>query len=202
MSLSQTQKEMVINGEGDSSPITVVLSRRVKLGKEKDFEVLLQAIAKEALKFPGHQGVSILRPEPGAKPIYTIVMHFRSKEELEAWTNSSTRANLLAQVEALCESALQVQQISALEGWFQMPGSPIIIPPKRYKTAVVSWIAIVPLLLLFNIVIVPSLPPLLLLPFVVRLLIVAAITILLMTYFVMPQMTRLFRPWLYPKSRS
>ena len=175
-------------------PITVVLSRRVRPGREAEFEGVLARVAREALKFPGHQGVSVLRPVPGGRSIYTIVVHFRSKREWEAWEASPIRAQLLAEAEKLSEGGLEVRQVSGLEGWFQMPGSPVIVPPPRQKMAFVTWLAIFPILLVFNLWVLPWLAWI---PFLLRLALVSGVTIYLMTYVVMPQMTRLFRRWLY-----
>ena len=179
-------------------PVSLVISRRVRLGCEAAFESLLERIAQEALTFPGHQGVSILRPEPGRRPTYTIVVHFRSQPELDGWTRSEMRARLLAEVEPLTEGGMEVQQASGLESWFQLPGSAVIVPPPKYKMALVTWAAIFPLLLLSNVLLVPALA---VFPVVIRLVIVSGTIIQLMTYVVMPQATRIFRPWLYPDPR-
>jgi antibiotic biosynthesis monooxygenase (ABM) superfamily enzyme len=159
-------------------------------------------MAHEALNFPGHQGVSVLRPEPGRLRTYTIVVHFRSRPELDAWARSEIRTRLLAEAEPLCEGGMDVQQVSGLEGWFQLPGSPVVVPPPKYKMAVVTWAAIFPLLVLANWLLVPSLAAL---PYILRLLIVSGTIIFLMTYVVMPQATQLSRAWLYrepPRTRS
>lgn len=177
-------------------PVTVVLSRRVRPGKEAAFEELLREIAAAALKYPGHLGVNGLRPEAGGSATYTIVIHFRSAPELAAWTGSAERARLLAEAELLCEGAPQVQELSGLEAWFRLPGQNVILAPPRHEVAVVTWVAITPLTMLLNLLVISHLG---LLPVLVRPAPVSAISIVLMTYLVMPLMTRVFRAWLYPK---
>jgi hypothetical protein len=64
--------------------------------------------------------------------------------------------------------------------------------------AIITWIAIFPLLVLANLIataLLPHVSPL------VRLLPVSAVLIALMTWVVMPQMTKWFRFWLYPQAR-
>jgi uncharacterized protein len=112
------------------------------------------------------------------------------------WVASPIRTELLAEAERFSDGGLEVQQVSGLEGWFQLPGSPVIVPPPRYKMAIVTWLAIFPILLVFNLWILPWFEWV---PFLLRLAVVSAVTIYLMTYLVMPQMTSVFRSWLYPK---
>ena len=74
-------------------------------------------------------------------------------------------------------------------------GKPIV-PPPRYKMATLTWVAIFPLVNIINLLLestLNSLPPLL------RSLIITAILVPLMTYVVMPRITRLFAWWLYPR---
>lgn len=46
------------------SPITVVISRRVKKGNEAKFEELSSRMTETAASFPGHRGAFMLRPVP------------------------------------------------------------------------------------------------------------------------------------------
>ena len=83
--------------------------------------------------------------------------------------------------------------------WFQMPkrhapGAPQ--PPPRWKMAMITWLAIFPLINVLNLVLAPLLGGL---PAIVRTLVSTAILVPLMTWVVMPAMTRLFLRWLFPK---
>ena len=50
---------------GSEGPVTVVVNRRVKPGTEKWFEEWLRGITAEAVRFPGHLGVNVIRePAP------------------------------------------------------------------------------------------------------------------------------------------
>jgi antibiotic biosynthesis monooxygenase (ABM) superfamily enzyme len=152
-------------------------------------------VAEAAARFPGHQGVSVLRPAAGGPSSYTIVVHFRSRPELDAWLRSDERGRLLAEADRHADGELEVQEISGLEGWFRIPGSPVVVAPPRWKMAVVTWVAILPLVELLGQLLVPRLGAM---PVLLRPVPVTAISILLMTYLLVPQLTRLLRPWLYP----
>jgi antibiotic biosynthesis monooxygenase (ABM) superfamily enzyme len=64
--------------------------------------------------------------------------------------------------------------------------------------ALVSWIAILPLVEILGQLLAPRLTAL---PVLLRPVPVTAISILIMTYGLMPQLTRLLRAWLYPARR-
>ena len=68
-------------------------------------------------------------------------------------------------------------------------------PPPRYKMAVVTWLAVVPVVCVMFSIFGQWLN---LLPALLRTLVFAAVTVTLMTYVVMPRMTRLYSFWLYP----
>jgi antibiotic biosynthesis monooxygenase (ABM) superfamily enzyme len=85
--------------------------------------------------------------------------------------------------------------VTGLESWFTLPGAPGTPPPPPYKMAVLTWVTIFPLIT----AVVVALRPLLRgLPLVLNLGITTAIMVPLMTWVVMPRVTRLLRGWLYP----
>ncbi len=81
------------------------------------------------------------------------------------------------------------------------------MPPPKWKMALLSILAIYPLLLIvlplmgtvFDIP-YPSVPITIGSEFVVRTLVTAVILVTLMTWVAMPFLTKLFRGWLYPAS--
>ncbi|MBA3950579.1 MAG: antibiotic biosynthesis monooxygenase, partial [Rubrobacter sp.] len=68
--------------------------------------------------------------------------------------------------------------------------------PPRYKMAIVTWLAVFPTVLIIFTLFGPLLN---LLPTVLRTLLFTLTMVTLMTYLIMPRMTRLFSFWLYPK---
>ena len=87
--------------------------------------------------------------------------------------------------------------LTGLESWFTLPTQPGA-PPPRYKMAVLTWVTIFPLITL---VVVVSAPLMGSLPLVLRLGVTTLVTVSLMTWVVMPRVTRLLRGWLYPGRR-
>jgi uncharacterized protein len=76
-----------------------------------------------------------------------------------------------------------------------LPGEPGAVPPPPYKMALLTWITIFPLISAIVAITGPLLEGL---PQVVRLGITTALAVPLMTWVVMPRVTRLLRGWLYP----
>jgi uncharacterized protein len=178
--------------------VTVVWSRRAKPGCEAALGNVIDRLAKAMAEAPGYEGVATLRPHAGHPPIYTMVAHFASQADLDAWVSSEVRGRLYAEAEEVSIGGLNVQQAAGLEAWFQMPGQPLVVPPPRYKMAIITWAAIFPLLVLANLIAAQLLSwvsPL------VRLIPVSVALIALMTWVVMPRMTKWFRFWLYPEAK-
>ncbi len=134
-------------GTGDAAgPSTLVLSRAVTPGHEEAFEAVLRRLATEASAFPGHQGLTVLRPQPGGAATYTIVAHFATRQGMNAWLASDARAGLVAEADLHSAGGLRTRYLSGLEGWLVPPRSPVIVPPARWKIVVISLAGIVPLL--------------------------------------------------------
>jgi antibiotic biosynthesis monooxygenase (ABM) superfamily enzyme len=90
---------------------------------------------------------------------------------------------------------MRTQFLTGLENWFTLPGRSGTPPPPPYKMALVTWTTIFPLITLVVVVLGPVLDGLALVP---RLAITTAVTVPVMTWLVMPRVTRLLRRWLYP----
>ncbi|WP_392532788.1 antibiotic biosynthesis monooxygenase [Nostoc sp. C117] len=182
--------------ESDDQYVTVVITQLVKPGCEKAYEAWLKDITSVSRTYAGHMGTNVIRPQLGVRSEYVIIFRFDSYENLKAWMTSEDREFWLNKGKPLIESDADVQEICGLEAWFSLPGKPLKTPP-RYKTALLTWSAVFVLINLLNTFLVPllrGLPPLIIS------LIVTIIMVVLLTYFVMPRVSRFFSFWLYGKS--
>jgi hypothetical protein len=184
-----------VSAEAADGPATLVFSRAVLPGHRQAFEDILHRLAAEARAFPGHQGLTVLRPQPGGPLTYTIVAHFATGPDLDAWLSSDARARLVAEADAHAAGRLATRHLSGLEGWLGPPGVPVIVPPARWKIVVISLAGIVPLLEAVSYLLAPHLAGL---PAWARPLISAAVVIPLMQYAMMPMLTRAACRFLYP----
>jgi antibiotic biosynthesis monooxygenase (ABM) superfamily enzyme len=177
------------------APVTVDVMQRVRPGKERDFEHLLEQIIGTASTFEGYLGSSVFRPSDQDLSEYRIIFKFDRLEHLKRWENSAARHNYLVQAKELTVNDGTFSVITGLETWFTLPSKPGMKPPARYKMVVVTGVAIFAINRLLAL-----LPPAWLAPFppLVQLLILVFTTTALMTYVVMPRLTKLLAGWLYP----
>ena len=174
-------------------PVTVVVTRTPKPGRVQDYEQFLRDVTKVAQRYPGHLGTTVLRPAPPARE-YTLIFRFDKVENLRRWEESEERATWVAKAAGMSEGPADIAKLTGMETWFVLPGR-TVKPPPRHKMAVVTWLAVFPMVQLLSWLLLPRLE---FLPPIGRTLVFSAVMILGMTYLVMPQMTRLFARWLYP----
>jgi len=63
------------NPQSLSPALKVVVKRRIRPGREAEFEQTMRTFLQFTLAFPGHRGMSVLRPAAGS-PDYTVVDKF------------------------------------------------------------------------------------------------------------------------------
>lgn len=179
-------------------PVTTTVTRRVKPGHEAAYEQFLDGIIAAASRFPGHLGAEVFRPQTAAAGEYRVVYRFDTAQHLHAWLGSAEHAAWLERAEPHVIGPLRRQVLTGLEAWFTLPTQPGLPPPPRYKMPLVTWVTIFPLITL---VVVATAPLLGRLPLVARLAVMTGMTVPLMTWAVMPRVTRLLGWWLYPDRR-
>jgi antibiotic biosynthesis monooxygenase (ABM) superfamily enzyme len=135
---------------------------------------------------------------PGSRD-YHVLYTFNDRPSLEAWLDSEVRADWMADVGELTEERRDLQQVSGLETWFTLPRSTVATmkPPPRWKMWLVTVVAIYPLILTLFSLLSPLIAGW---PLPIRALIFPFVLVTLMTYFVMPTMTRALRRWLSPET--
>ena len=185
--------------EADTNAVTVCVSVKAKHGREKDLEEWLEGVGRAASQFTGHQGLTVLRPSGPSSPDYVYIFRFDNYAHLKQWENSDVRNLWVERLHDLTEGEAKKQILTGLEYWFTLPGTVGTPPPPRYKMVIVTVLAIYPLSTLLPLLLVPFLS---FLPALVRGLLITVLLVLLMTYAVMPAMTRLFARWLFPSMRE
>ncbi|MGH3657576.1 MAG: antibiotic biosynthesis monooxygenase [Micromonosporaceae bacterium] len=172
-------------------PVTVTVARRVAPGRESEFEDWYEGIIGAASRYSGFLGAGILRPH-SAGGEWHVVYRFADNAALHRWEASDERAVWLARADDFVEET-GVHRVSGLETWFALPGRTAPAPP-RWKMFLVTLTAIVPLVLLMNVTVLPLLADW---PLIARTLVFSGALTGLMTWLVMPRVTRLFRRFLY-----
>ena len=124
-----------------------------------------------------------------------MVFKFDSVEHLRAWTESEERREWLDRVKPLVTDDFKETVLTGLETWFTLPAQPGVMPPPRYKMAVVTLLVIYPLSLATSAALARMPAEV---PAFARSILGSVAMIALMTYVIMPRATRLFQRWLYP----
>jgi uncharacterized protein len=178
------------------TPTTTSVRRRVKPGHEGAYEEILKGIIAAARRSPGFLGVEVFRPDsPGGE--YQIVYRFDAAENLQRWLASEERDEWLMRASPHVAGPTRTQFLTGLESWFTLPSGPQAAPPPPHKMALLTWLTIFPLITGVIVALNPLLHDVALVP---RLAITTAVTVSLMSWVVMPRVTRALRPWLYPST--
>jgi len=189
----------------DDGSVTWVITHRVRPDRREDFEGWIGGIVDEVARFPGHQGVTVLRPGGESGTEYVLVVRFASYDDLRRWEESAERAEWVTRLEPLLAAESTFRTETGLETWFQLPGERVVVPPPKWKMALLILAAIYPLLL----IVVPLMGAVFDTPylgvsitlgpeFLARTLATAVVLVALMTWVAMPFLTKLFRVWLRP----
>ena len=189
---------MIEQGKSSSEPVTMLLVRTVKPDRLIDFDEWVQGVKQVIRQFEGYLGTDIIRPRDHTHPEYVIMARFDSYEHLRAWMTSKEREELLKKSQDLTIGEAHVQEAHGFEPWFTLPERTVAsTPPPKYKMALLTMLAIYPSLLALGTLLSYLLPTW---PRALLILLNVILLVPLMTYYIMPWMTRLFRTWLYPET--
>lgn len=181
-----------------SEPVTVVVRRRVRRGCETAYEAWLGRLTTAAGSLPGYLGAEFHRPaSPGGD--YVSVFRFDSLEHLEAFEASDLRARFLAEVAPLVEADAVWQRMTGLELWFDPPKGTVVAQPSPHRMALVLIAVVFVLVLALNLAIGPLIAGW---PLPLRLLLTVTLQVVLMTYVIMPRLTRALARWIYPTTKT
>lgn len=180
--------------------VTAIVTRSVRPGHEAAYEAALAALQADGARFDGYLGATTQRPAPGAAtPVYTSVIRFASVAQLRTFERSARRAAFAAAVAPHVMADAAWAEQTGLEFWFSPPAGTVVPQPVRWRMAVLMVVVVYGLVTLVGAAVAalwPQGPPWL------RLLLTIAIEVALMTWWLMPLLTRRLARWIYPASRQ
>ena len=179
----------IVSGES----VSVLIARKVKPGHEKAFWALEKQLFEEVEKIPGFLTVNHFPTTAGEDNEYVSVVQFDGIEALLRWERSEARNNILEQIQEVLEYEPRRKSITGLEGMFQ---SATQAGPPRWKMALVLTVVIFLLILLLRPIVNSALPSV---PQMVQLFLTIAIQVPILTYWIMPWLTKVLSAWLYKK---
>ena len=139
--------------------------------------------------------MDVIRPGDSSNPEYTTLVKFDNCENLKQWNESEILDEWLEKLPDLLIGSSYAQKAEGLELWFDRPNSPI--EPPYWKRVVIGVVCVYPLVILLNWALAPVTSH-----FHDKISLLLNVTVLsgLLTFPVMPWVTRQLRFWLYPKS--
>src|SRR5262249_49079817 len=151
------------------SPVSAVISQRVRPGKEAQFLAWERKIAMAQSKAPGLQGYRFEPPVPGVQQDFVAILRFDSEANLRAWMDSPIRRKLLDEATPLLEEFHARMARTGFEQWFRdESGAPLSVAV--WKMNMVVLLLLYPIVFLFGVSVhVPLFVNTLKLPFAVAL---------------------------------
>jgi antibiotic biosynthesis monooxygenase (ABM) superfamily enzyme len=177
--------------------VTVVVTRRVKSGYESQYENWLKRLLEEAKSMKGYIGATVQKPAAGTTE-YTSIFRFDNVENLRKFEESEIRAKYLSEVVDYVESDAIWKKFSGLEFWFSPPKGTIVPQPSRFRMALVMIIVVYGLVISIGQLVAMLVGDVI--PSYVRLFVTISIEIFLMTFVLMPHLTKLLAKWIYPSN--
>jgi antibiotic biosynthesis monooxygenase (ABM) superfamily enzyme len=177
-------------------PIHVAITRRVRPGCEATFQEALRQFFQDSFAHGGVLGATMIVPTPGSNSRdFGILRTFADEKERDAFYASPLFKAWEATCEPLTESGSWTHQpLHGLEAWFRSPQ----LPPPKWKMAIATLAGVFPVATILTLTLGPILGGL---PFLLRGALFNACMVVLLTWVVMPLVTRVLRPWLHPREK-
>ena len=172
-------------------PIHVAITRRIKPGYEQEFETALKEFFARSLTHSGVHGAAMLVPPPGSSSTeYGIIRSFANGAERDAFYASSLYLEWEKRIAPLSDGEPKVRQLQGLEAFFRQNGSAL---PPRWKMAFATYFGVVPVVMGLALTLGPLIRSW---NFLLNNLVFNGCVVILLTWVVMPLITRALHGWL------
>ncbi|ANY07752.1 antibiotic biosynthesis monooxygenase [Pseudonocardia sp. HH130630-07] len=174
--------------------VTVIATRTARPGHEQGLAADLQRVCDALGRRPGIRGTALLVPdEPDRGAV--LVYRFASRRTCGAWHESVEHRRLVELSAGFTDAAPHERDADAQDAWFAGRDGRVVRPPRRWKTWIVSSVAI---WCLITAITLAAGPWLAVLPAPLRFALLVPVMGALLTWLVMPALARLLTGWLYP----
>ncbi|GGB54550.1 antibiotic biosynthesis monooxygenase [Deinococcus soli (ex Cha et al. 2016)] len=180
-----------------STGITLVVTERVRLSKLDAYEAWARRLHAVQATQPGFVGLHVLRDTNGPVAEYVTLVRFESAQALEAWRATPAYREALAQLDDFTADEVEYREAQGLEAWFDRPAR--LPAPPLWKNVIVGIVGVYPLIMLFAWLLRPVTGEW---PAWAATLATASLSTLFLNWPVLPWLSRLLRPWLYPTRRG
>lgn len=178
-----------------NEPIHIAITRRVRPGCEAEFQRELRGFFQASFGHSGVLGASMLTPPPGSDSReYGILRTFVSEAERDAFYGSPMFKAWEERARTFTEGKPVYRRLHGLEAWFRSPAG----PPPRWKMAVATFLGVFPAAMTLSLTLGPVIKAW---NFVLGTVVFSACMVALLTWLIMPAITRVLHGWLYAESK-
>jgi len=185
------REQILATRTSDQQAVTAVSSFRLRHGTPgTDFDAAFENLVREVETFEGFVQCQLLPAEEGLQEETIVVFSFESRRLLDTWLESAERERAMAQIDPLLERDRTTNVVGGFAGWFGEPGDS---PVRTWKQAALVLGALYPTALFVGFVrdlILPDLPVL------IATLIGNAGGVAILSWLLMPPLTRRLAGWL------
>jgi antibiotic biosynthesis monooxygenase (ABM) superfamily enzyme len=177
-------------------PIHVAITRRVRPGCEAEFQAALREFFQTSFAHGGVWGANMLTPPPGSDSReFGILRTFADEKERDDFYGSPMFRVWDERAKTLTEGEPEYRQLHGLEAWFRSTGG----PPPRWKMAVATFLGVFPAVMILKLTLGPAIQSW---NFVLNNVVFNACVVALLTWVVMPLITRALHSWLHFEERK
>jgi len=181
------------DSSGENGSVTVLVNRTVPLAEAEEFLKTVQELLREFDRFTGTAGSLVFRRRCGESVEFSILQRFVSRTAHEEWLQSPDFIRWRSRVAPQKPTAGHVQRYVGMESFFVSAQAPEA--PPRWKMAIILMLVVYPMSLVMSHWLAPILEKM---PLLIGSLLTSVFMVLLMTYVLVPPLTKLFEPWLNP----
>ena len=176
-------------------PIHVAITRRVKIGREGEFQQALRDFFQKSFAQDGVLGAHMLTPLPGSDSReFGLLRTFVDEKTRDEFFESGMFKAWEAKVRTLTDGEPVHHQLHGLEAWFRS-----LSPPPRWKMFIATFLGVLPVVTVLNVTLGPAILPW---NFFLRTAVFNGCMIALLTWAIMPIMTRVLHNWLRSEPRK
>jgi antibiotic biosynthesis monooxygenase (ABM) superfamily enzyme len=183
--------------ENKAMPIHIAITRRVRPGCETEFQEALREFFQTSFGHGGVLGATMIVPPPGSDSHeFGILRTFADEKERDDFYASPIFKAWEEKAKPLTESNSWTQRpLHGLEAWFRSPHN----PPPKWKMAIATFLGVFPSVMVLSLTLGPLIRDW---HFVPRNAVFNAAVVVVLSWAVMPVVTRLLHGWLQPKSST
>ncbi|MEH6443678.1 MAG: hypothetical protein V7784_07265 [Oceanospirillaceae bacterium] len=178
-----------------SNPITLAVTDHVPMGEKERYEALIKELHKMFSASGGFLSVDIVRHHRPHQVEYTILSRWSDEIAVSNTLQDKPIREKISQIEAITGGPAQYVQAIGLGMWVDHTEmGPQRLPP-AWKRITMSIIAVYPMLMLLMAITGPFIGWM---PQYLYVLILVIVLSALLTWLIMPWLSKMLRPWLEP----